>query len=255
MAQDHETVFMEAGGYRYIPGVMQYSAGVSAAPGLQIERVTFTAPVPLAKGFERIKAHLENLGRPLTAFCACELRSPEPFSEGGFSDFNRGYADVLRDWGIMNEDANPIARSNVCPEIGAPSEPCFHAFSYTMPSTTALPSFVVAGSGEAKEGGPSYATATVRLGDTSPEAMLEKARFVLGEMERRMSFFRASWDDVTATQLYTVYDPHPFLADEIVTRGAARHGLTWHYDRPPVVGLDFEMDCRRVFTEHVLPAG
>lgn len=254
MAEDQGTVFMAAGGYHFIPGVMQYSAGVGAAPGLRIERALFSAPVALAEGFQRIKAHLQHLGRPLAAFCACELRSPKPFSEGGFTEFNQRYADVLREWGIMNGDENPIARANVCPEVDAPIEPCFHAFSYTMPHVAAGSSFVIAGSGEAKEGGPSYASATVRLGDTSPEGMREKARFVLGEMERRMSFFDAGWRDVTATQLYTVYDPYPFLADEIVARGATRHGLTWHYHRPPVVGLDFEMDCRRVFAEHVLPA-
>lgn len=217
--------------------------------------MTFTAPVVLSEGFERIQAHLERLGRPLAAFCACELRSPKQFSEDGFSEFNQRYTDVLRDWGIMTGDDNPIARANVCPEIDAPTEPCFHAFSYTTPRAEADSTFVIAGSGEAREGGPSYASATVRLGDTSPEGMREKARFVLGEMERRMHFFHANWADVTATQLYTVYDPYPFMADEIVARGATRAGLTWHYHRPPVVGLDLEMDCRRVFTERVLPAG
>ncbi|MFC5423889.1 hypothetical protein ACFPOB_30670 [Bosea eneae] len=41
-------------------------------------------PVALDRGLASIEAHLKQLGRPLTAFCACELRSPEPFSEGGF---------------------------------------------------------------------------------------------------------------------------------------------------------------------------
>jgi hypothetical protein len=40
------------------------------------------------------------------------------------------------------------------------------------------------------------------------------------------------------------------LADEIVARGAARFGLTWHYCRPPVRGLEYEMDCRAVAVEH-----
>ena len=49
------------------------------------------------------------------------------------------------------------------------------------------------------------------------------------------------WPDTTATQLYTVHDIHAFLAeDEIVRRGAARAGLTWHYNRPPVVDLEYE---------------
>jgi len=74
--------------------------------------------------------------------------------------------------------------------------------------------------------------------------MREKARWVLREMERRLGALGFSWKDVTATQLYTVHNVHPFLADEIVGRGAAAHGLTWHYCRPPVIGLEYEMDCR-----------
>ena len=61
-----------------------------------------------------------------------------------------------------------------------------------------------------------------------------------------------SWADTTATQVYTVHDLHPFLADEIVRRGAARSGLTWHYSRPPVRELEYEMDCRGVTSEHVV---
>ena len=35
-------------------------------------------------------------------------------------------------------------------------------------------------------------------------------------------------------------------------RGAARHGLTWHLNRPPVRGLDYEMDTRGVAVERVV---
>ena len=116
----------------------------------------------------------------------------------------------------------------------------------------AAPSFVCAGSGEVRYGGGSYTV--VRLGDHSPDGMREKARFVLGEMERRMTALGFGWSDVTATQLYTIYDIHPFLADEIVRRGAARAGLTWHYARPPVQGLDYEMDVRGLARELVIQA-
>jgi hypothetical protein len=37
-----------------------------------------------------------------------------------------------------------------------------------------------------------------------------------------------------------------------VRRGAARAGLTWHFNRPPVQELDFEMDCRGVAIERVV---
>lgn len=64
----------------------------------------------------------------------------------------------------------------------------------------------------------------------------------------------AGWADMTAVQVYTVYDLHPFLADEIVRRGAAEHGLTCQFARPPVIGLDYEMDCRAVAVEHRIRA-
>ncbi len=67
-----------------------------------------------------------------------------------------------------------------------------------------------------------------------------------------MAALDVGWADVSATQVYTVYDLHPFLADEIVARGAAAAGLTWYYARPPVEGLDYEMDVRGVPTERVL---
>ena len=49
-----------------------------------------------------------------------------------------------------------------------------------------MPTFVVAGSGEAREGGASYRERTVRYGETSADAVREKAIFVLAEMERRL---------------------------------------------------------------------
>lgn len=78
-----------AGDYSYMPGVFQYSCGVAALPGARIERVRFATPVPLAEGFRRIDAFLRQVGRPVTALCACELHSPAPFTEHGFEAFNR----------------------------------------------------------------------------------------------------------------------------------------------------------------------
>lgn len=246
------TVAFAAGGYRFIPAVFQYSGGVAAEPGFEIVRVRFHAPVPLEQGFARIAQTIEAAGRPLTAFCACELRSPAPFTEDGFRAFNEVYAGTLRRWGVMERDANPVARSNVCPEIGPPPEPSFHAFCYTVAANGPVPTFVVAGSGEAVEGKGNYRDHTVRSGETSPDAIAEKARFVLGEMERRLAALGFAWRDTTATQVYTVHDLHPFLGNEIVRRGAARAGLTWHYDRPPVRGLEYEMDCRAITDERVI---
>lgn len=242
------------GNYRYIPAVFQYSGGVTADAGYRLERVMFKNPVPLKEGFARIEAIIAAAGRPLTAFAACELRSPAPFTQEGFNAFNEVYVGTLSRWGIFDTAAriNPVARSNVCPEIEKPAEPSFHAFVFTVPDTNAAPSFHVAGSGEAAEGKGSYRDSAVRLGDTSPSAMKEKAQYVLGEMERRMALLGFKWADTTASQLYTVHDPHPFLASEIVRRGAATRGLTWHFARPPVVDLEYEMDCRGISVERVV---
>src|SRR5215831_2868852 len=161
----------EAGNYRYVPGVFQYSAGVAAAPGYEIRRVRFREAVPLARGFERVAHYISAAGRPPTAFCACELRSPAPFSEDGFRAFNEIYVTTLRAWGLFDGRINPVARSNVCPEIEPPPEPSFHAFAFTVAAARAAPSFVIAGSGEAPEGRESYAAHIVRRGEAGAEAM------------------------------------------------------------------------------------
>ena len=242
------------GGYRFIPGVFQYSGGAAAEPGFRIERIAFRTPVPLVQGFERVAAIIQARGRPLTSFCACELRSPAPFTEAGFRGFNEIYVETLAKWGIYDTatKTNPVARSNVCPEIDPPTEPSFHAFSFTVATREKSPTFVVAGSGEAREGGAGYRERTVRWGETGADAMAEKARHVHGEMERRMGLLGVGWKDCTATQVYTVHDLHPFLAADIIKRGAAPGGLTWYFNRPPVVGLEYEMDCRGVRVERVI---
>jgi hypothetical protein len=122
----------------------------------------------------------------------------------------------------------------------------------SVPALEAQQSFVIAGSGEVPEGKGDYRDYIIRRGETGTEALHEKARWVLGEMERRMAFFDAGWQDTTSVQIYTVYDIHAFLGEELVSRGASRHGLTWHYTRPPVIDLDYEMDCRRLLIERVM---
>ena len=247
-----EVIIFGPGGYRYIKGPFQYSAGVAAEPGFEIERVLYVKPPRLADGFAAAEAHLAAVGRPLTAFCACELRSPEPFTEDGFIAFNREYVKTLERWGVYQEGANPVARTNVCPELNAPDAPSLHAFSYTVPAQgSPHASFVVAGGGEAPELKPNYRDHIVRRGERSPDAMREKVRYVMGVMEGRLAALGVGWGHAGATQAYTVYDIGPFVLDEIARRGAAATGLTWHLCRPPVVDLDYEMDVRRVAREIV----
>ena len=47
-------------------------------------------------------------------------------------------------------------------------------------------------------------------------------------------------------------DVYSILESELGRRGVFRNGLTWHFNRPPVVNLEYEMDCRRVHVERVV---
>ena len=92
----------------------------------------------------------------------------------------------------------------------------------------------------------------MRYRDLSADGLMEKVRFTTREMENRLGAFRFGWKDTTAVQAYTVHDFHPAMTDELVRRGATRSGLTWHFARPPVIDLEYEMDCRRVTRETVI---
>jgi hypothetical protein len=59
---------------------------------------------------------------------------------------------------------------------------------------------------------------------------------------------------VTGVNLYTVHDLHPLLPSILIPLLGAASGLgiTWYHARPPVGGLEVEVDARAVGTELVL---
>ena len=92
-------------------------------------------PVPLREGFARIAAHLAAIGRPLAAFCACELRSPEPMSEAAFTRLQSALR--VGAVGVGDRPGWPATRWRGA--MSAPSSrrrrsPAFHAFSFTVPT-------------------------------------------------------------------------------------------------------------------------
>jgi hypothetical protein len=243
------------GNYSFLRGIAPYSAGVRADTGYEIVHVRLQRPVPLAAGFTTVKEHLAANGRPVHALCAMELRSPRPFTFQGFKDFNAGYIQVLKDWSIIEDGVNPIARTNIAPAIGEPQEPALYGFSYTVHANANRRTFVVAGAGELPEGSLN-AEDVVRRGDTSADALREKVRFVMGLMSGRLRGLEVGWDDATAVNMYTVHPVCSLLADEVIRpMGAARmHGITWHYSRPPIVSIEYEMDLRGTNRDVVLRA-
>ena len=244
-----------AGNYRYIKAVFQYSGGVAAEPGYEIERVRFAKPLPLSDAYAAVEAHLKSIGRPSAAFAACELRSPAQFTDQGFIDFNRVYVKTLERWGIYRDGAtpvNPVARTNVCPVHHQPKEPVMYAFSYTVPTQSKRGTFILAGGGDARSHGGSYAERIVRYGETSPDAMREKVAFVIAEMERRLKLLGFTWADAVSTQAYTARDIGALVGELLDARGALPGGLVWYYSTPPVIGLEYEMDVRGAARELII---
>jgi hypothetical protein len=247
------------GRYRFLPGIDPYSSGVVADPGHEIVHATLQTLVPYHDGFALVERHLRARHRPRAALCAVELRIPHALSFGGFADFNRGYRAILEDWGLLVDGRNPIARTNVALVVGAPPTPSLHAFCYTLPAPAAdRPTFVVAGAGELRAGvmGPE---AIVRRGETSIEALREKAAHVMDVMGARLHGLDGTWEQVTTVNVYTPHSLMPLLtgwAGGILGRlgPAAAHGIHWYLSHPPIAGLEFEMDLRGVRHEIHLSA-
>jgi hypothetical protein len=93
--------------------------------------------------------------------------------------------------------------------------------------------------------------AIIRVGDTSSEAMIQKASFVLERMETRLHGLGADWSEVTAVDIYTIHALDRILPTLILRRigSAGALGVHWYFSRPPIVGIEFEMDLRGVRTE------
>ncbi|MBV7329578.1 RidA family protein [Chloroflexi bacterium TSY] len=241
------------GNYHFVSGIAPYSAGVVAMTGFEIIHVTLKDPVPYQQGFDLIDQHLTTEERPRHALCAIELRLPQALPFNGFTSFNTDYRALLTEWDLLLEDENPVARTNVAPEIRPPSEPSLYGFSYTTACEPDSPrTFVVAGAGDLRDQADLQSSAVVRPGETSTDALVEKATCVMGVMEERLFGLGCNWDDVTTVNVYTVQPLHNVLVETILQPlpAAAIHGVQWYYSHPPIDELVFEMDLRGVRKEH-----
>lgn len=243
------------GGFRFLRGIAPYSSGAAAAAGHSIIHATLARPAPYRKGFERIDRHLREHARPPQALCGIELRSPRQFTFAGFDQFNRGYIELLRERGLLLDGLNPVARTNVAPEVAAPAEVLLYGFSYSAPEAFPQPTFVIAGTGELT-GERLDARDIVRRGDVSAQGLREKASQVLRFMDQRMRELGVGWEQATAVGIYSVHDVFALMRPLLLPRlgPAAVHGVRWHFSRPPIEEIEFEMDVRGCSRELVLPA-
>ena len=239
------------GGYRFLPGIEPYSSGVVAEPGWEIVHATLGHPLAWHAGLVSIRRYLEQMGRDPQALCGVELRCPEPFSMNGFMAFNREYRAVLEDWDLLIDGANPIARTNVAPVENPTSESVVVGFSYTVPSDIGRPTIVVAGGGELP--GTLDSKSIVRVGETSEDAIFEKAQCVVEIMRNRLASLGSN-DLLSHINVYTEHNLRRSLAEAIIPGlpAAARLGVRWVYSRPPIRDIEFEMDLRGVVRDVVV---
>ena len=239
------------GNYRFLKGIGPYSSGVVAMPGYEIVHARTTQPVPLHLAYEQIFKRLEQQGRAIQALCGMQLRIPAPLSFEGFKEFNRQYQQKLLELELYIDDVNPLARTNIAvPALGI-QEAMLYAFSYTIPSKTKVPTFVVAGAGDLRDQTDLSPEAIVRPDETSDDALREKAEVVMAVMQERLKGLQVDWSLVSSVDIYTTQPIHAFLRDTILKpiAKASWHGVSWHFGEPPIEGLAFEMDLRGIRKE------
>lgn len=236
------------GNFQFLVGSGPYSSGAVASPGFEIVHAIFNPLPELWKAFDIIESHLKAAGRPLDALCGMELRIPKALSVDGFNELNQPYIERLKEWGTHVDGLNPVARTNVALEVAPVAQPSVYGFCYTVPSGAQTKTFVIAGAGELLGSGLDN---IVSKGDVSEAGLRTKAERVLAIMTERLEGMGLAWTDVTQSNIYTVHDIHPLMASTILPAHsqAAQHGVRWHFARPPVLDIEYEMDMRGINRE------
>ena len=242
------------GNYKFVRGEgVPFSAGALADSGFEIVRASLKPLVRLSTGFALIERHLNAVGRPLNAVCGIELRIPGALSAAGFEEFNRDYLERIAVWGVMIDGLNPIARTNVAPAMVPIAEPSLYGFCYTVPAQGRVrPGFVLAGATEmtSRDRGREI----VAAGDVSLDGLRRKTACVLETLGKLLAEMKVTWEDTSAVNLYTVHDLHSLFATDLLPAlgSAAHRGIRWYFARPPVHGLELEIDCYATREEVVL---
>ncbi len=247
-AQSSRMISRPDGGFRFLPGSPVFAGGAVAEPGFAVEHALLARWLPLEQGYAVVERHLRSLGRPMQALCGMELRLPRQLTPDQFTAFNAPYVARLDAWGITHERLNPVSRTNVSPAAGAPGEPALHGFSYTVPAAVSHTTFAMSGMVERGPGG-----SVVALDDVSAAGMQSKLAYVIGAVTDRLAELGLQWRDATHVELYSGADI-PGAVAQLAQRasGALPRGIRWHFGRPPVVGLELELEARAVLREVIV---
>lgn len=244
------TLFLDhpTGGYRFVPtpaaprivGAPPFASTVLAMDGYQIVRATFEHPLPLAKGFETAGRYLESIGRPKAALCATEIRVPRPLNMDEFGEMNVIYRAGLTSLGVPVGEHIPAARSNAALHQSSSSVSVLLGFSYTVPSDDSRPAFVLSAVPE---------HADVRPGETTADALRDKAFSAIGILDNGFSRLQLPWTAATDIGIYTHHDVNAFLGTVMLPAmgTTAVHGIHWYFGAPPIAGIEIEIDARATY--------
>jgi hypothetical protein len=249
------SIHNERGNFRFTRGSEFYASGVVADPGFEIIRATFEKSLPLDLGFETVKRYMDTRQRPLSALCGFELRAAAPYSSRPlFMEFNSRYVDWLRSHDLLVDGLVPATRANLAVADGSITQQHLYAFLYTAPSSDTDRTFATSATADLRRH-PDGRVENIALGDISASGLREKMIFIMDSLTEKLRDLGTSWRSATEIRVYAVHPVGELITDLIVPMAGfgARNGVTWQYTRPPVQGLEIEIDVARILQNLVIP--
>jgi hypothetical protein len=241
----------KAGAYMILPGGGAFCSGVIPYEGFEIVRVLLRPWIALEQGYSFIENYLKSVGRPVQAFCGIELRVPAPLAMNDWSSFNVPYLAQLRKWGLIFGDQSGVCRSNIALALHPPATTSVCAFTYTAPAPAPAKSktFFLSGQADIDASGKAIADS-----DTGPTAMQKRARYTIDAVGTTLAKLGVSWQDTTQIALFHAHDiPGLWEPKLLGSLGEAlSRGVLVYRARPPIAGLEVELEARAVRQEMVV---
>ena len=239
----------KAGSYKILPGGAAFCSGVLPYEGYEIIRVVLRPWIPLEQGYGFIENYLKSVGRPVQSFCGIELRVPAPLAMKDWSSFNVPYLAQLRKWGLIFGDQSAVCRSNIALALNAPTTTSLCAFTYTAPTSAKNKTFFLSGQADIDAHGKAIAD-----GDTGPAAMQQRARFTIDTVGATLAKLGVSWQDTTQVAFFHAHDIPDLWEPKLLGSigEALSRGVLVYRARPPIAGLEVELEARAVRQEIVV---
>lgn len=232
-----EVSIHSSGSYEFLPGSDAFSLGVRALPGHGIIELRLRHQLPLAEGLRYLKTVIAARGLLPEAIVGLELRSPEAMTAEAFGHFNHRYRQLLTNAGLVSGVGNPVTRTNAVPALDCPSEVVLVAAQVVRPEGLGG-DFVLSGVSEVGSDGLAIAP-----GDETSLGLQSKAAYVSGAIRSRLA----------ALGVHSCNRINAYYAGELPLAGFTSQlpldegAEICHYRcSPPLVGLAFEIDCRRL---------